>query len=336
MDDFSYSSDIAPMRGEYFSSAGAGLTDQEKMGLTSQYNSRLRSSLEEESKAMESMINTQRQQLEFEKTKLAIESVKKETRDQLEAEKIYPEIMDRITSILDDKTKDGPTKVIDLEKTRAAYGPVGIKNPAINNIFNSATSAVSIRDQKEAQREAIAAELVRSGLPDAFKSIYGGDVESGYGKELYDAARSVQEQNQKILESKRDVAIGKEQREAEKQQIKERRELEVKILDDYEGALRNMVPKGTSEDDILSLIQSGQMAPKKGATGAAPIKPQFNPLQVREMKEIMLDLNPSLKPTDVESVPTEELYSYTFRLLKKQRRGYLSTPKNSTQSLFEQ
>lgn len=339
MAEFSYSSDIAPLRGNYFADVASarGLSDTERKLLSSRYSSSLKSSLAEESKAMESMINTQRQQLEFEKTKLALDAAKRETKNQLEAEALYPEIMSKLTSVLEDQTSDTPTKVLNIEKIRAGYGKVGIENPTINNIFNASSSALTVKDQKEALKNSVASSLAGAGQADAVKAWFGGNVESGSAKEFYDASKSVEQAQQKEKSEERKAKSDLELQKALLEQQKQIKDLDIKVLDNYESALRSMVPKGTSEDDLLSLIQTGQMKPKKGDAKAEPTKPSFNPLHVAEMKEIMLDLNPSLKPQDIEGVPHEQLYSYAFRRLKQQRRGYIPTaPRKTTQSLFEE
>ncbi|MFN4909389.1 MAG: hypothetical protein ACK5H0_10205 [Bacteroidota bacterium] len=329
---FSFEEDIAPLRGENFGGMTAsGL--QYQAALDRQNAIRI-AEINQTAKNQ-----AERSQLEFEKTKLQLEAARRETRQQIEAENLYPKISERITGILNDQTKDPVTKVTELEKTRTEFGAATLANPAINNIFNAASSAITVKDQQESQRNALAANLTQLGQPEAVKALFGGNVDSGPAKQFFDSATAIGIEKKKEEELSKNAAFQKLQAE---EQSKLRQE-DLDILKGHESALRSFAPKGTSDDDFIAALQSG-VAPtatkdKDGKPLAAPEMPAFSPLQVMDMKEMLMDLNPSLQqnPAQLDSVPPEELYRYAFRAISRKRRGYLQTPsKTTTKNLFEE
>jgi hypothetical protein len=336
MEDFSYSSDISPLKGEYFS--GSSLSDRERSMLSSKYKTATDAALDSQLKSQKEMLQTQSQALDYERTKFALESAKKEARQQVEFEKLYPEISKRIIGIQSDTSLDPLTRISKLEATRAEYGEQVVKNPQLNTIFNASISGVSAFEDQKNKRDSMAMQLVNLGAKDVIKTMYP-DVTTGMGKTLYDAASAVDVQRKEEAKLKTDIA--KQQLDVD--QAKAARKLDLDILKGHESALRSFAPKGTSDDDFIAALQTG-VAPtatkdKDGKPLAVPEAPTFSPLQVMEMKEIMMDLNPSLQqdPAKLDSVPPEELYKYAFRAISRQRRGYLqSRSQPSTKNLFEE
>ena len=276
--------------------------------------------------------------LEFQRTQLALESAKKEARQQVEFEKLYPEISKRIVGIQSDTSLDPLTRISKLETARAEYGEQVVKYPQLNNIFDASINAISAFEEQKNKRASMAMQLVNLGAKDVIKTIYP-DVTTGIGKALYDASNVVDIQNKEEAKLKTDIAT----QELKAEETKAARALDLDILKGHESALRSFAPKGTSDDDFIAALQSG-VAPtakkdKDGKPLAAPEIPTFTPLQTMEMKEIMMDLNPSLQqdPSKLDNVPPEELYRYAFRTISRKRRGYLqSRSQPSTKNLFEE
>lgn len=336
MEDFSYSSDISPLKGDYFS--GSSLSERDKGLLASKYKTAIDESLDSQLKTQKDMLQVQAQSLDFERTKTALESAKKEARQQIEFEKLYPEISKRIIGIQSDTSLDPLSRITELETARAEYGDAVIKNPQLNTIFNASINGISAYETEKNRRDSMAMQLVNLGAKDVIKTMYP-DVTTGIGKTLYDAADAVDIRNKEEIKLKKDVAS----QELKLEQAKAARKLDLDILKGHESALRSFAPKGTSDDDFIAALQSG-VAPtaakdKDGKPLAVPEVPTFSPLQVMEMKEIMMDLNPSLQqdPSKLDNVPPEELYKYAFRAISRQRRGYLqSRSQPSTKNLFEE
>lgn len=338
MEGFSYSSDISPLKGDYFS--GSSLTSREKEMLTSKYKTKRDEALKTQLEANKEMLQTQAQALDFERTKLALESAKKEARQQVEFEQMYPEISKRIIGIQSDTSLDPLTRISKLEATRAEYGDQVVKNPQLNTIFNATINGVSAYETEKNRRDSMAMQLVNLGAKDVIKSMYP-DITTGMGKTLYDAANVVDIRNKEEARLKTSIA----QQEIEKEQARDARKLDLDILKGHESALRSFAPKGTSDDEFIQALISG-VAPtatkdKDGKPLAVPEAPTFTPLQVMDLKEIMMDLNPSLQedPSKLDDVPPEELYKYAFRAISRRRRRYLqpqSQSQPSTKNLFEE
>lgn len=328
-DPFSYDSDIAPLRGDNFGGALSPAyfaqqnLDRQSMNLRREA---MAVKIAEINQAAENQ--ARRSELEFERSRLALEATRRETRQQIEAENLYPKISERITGILNDQTKDPVTRVTELEKARTEYGAATLANPAINNIFNAASSAITVKDQQESQRNALAANLTQLGQPEAVKALFGGNVDSGSAKQFFDSATAIGTEKKKEEELSKNVAFQKLQAEQQSQLRKE----DLNILKGHESALRSMAPKELGDDAFIAAIKSGTAPEKVGAT------PQFNPIQVIQLKEMMLDLNPSLQsnPEQLDAVPPEEIYKYAFRALSRKRKAYFPSATTSTKSLFEE
>lgn len=328
-DQFSYESDIAPLRGSNFGSTVlppmAAVMERVK-------------DIEAASKISSIRERSNMADLEFQRTQLALESAKKEARQQVEFEKLYPEISKRIVGIQSDTSLDPLTRISKLETARAEYGEQVVKYPQLNNIFDASINAISAFEEQKNKRASMAMQLVNLGAKDVIKTIYP-DVTTGIGKALYDASNVVDIQNKEEAKLKTDIAT----QELKAEETKAARALDLDILKGHESALRSFAPKGTSDDDFIAALQSG-VAPtakkdKDGKPLAAPEIPTFTPLQTMEMKEIMMDLNPSLQqdPSKLDNVPPEELYRYAFRTISRKRRGYLqSRSQPSTKNLFEE
>ena len=336
MEDFSYSSDISPLKGNYFS--GSSLSDRERSMLSSKYKTATDAALDSQLKSQKEMLQTQSQALDFERTKFALESAKKEARQQVEFEKLYPEISKRIVGIQSDTSLDPLSRIANLEKTRTEYGDAVIKNPQLNTIFNASINGISAFETEKNRRDTMAMQLVNLGAKDVIKTMYP-DINTGMGKTLYDAADAVDVQRKEETKLKKDIAT----QQLEVDQAKAARKLDLDILKGHESALRSFAPKGTSDDDFIAALQTG-VAPtatkdKDGKPLAVPETPTLSPFQVMDLKEIMMDLNPSLQqdPSKLDSVPPEELYRYAFRAISRQRRGYLqSRSQPSNKNLFEE
>lgn len=346
MADFDYSNDIAPLKGDYFRDiySSKNLSQDERRGLELMELKGLQRMAEDRREHETYMLNTQRQQLEFDKTRLAIDAVKKQTKDQLEAEAMYPKIMEQIGGIMNDQSLDTPTKVQNLQKLKLSYGRPVFSNPDIKSAFDSTIDGITTKDQYDTARLNVGAQLAASGQTKAAEAALSG-LDPRIAKPLVESAAFVEAQQKEKLK----LENLSEQQELQREQQDKYRTLNLEALKESESALRALMPKslsGKSEDDILNLIAqrgtAGKGAAGKGAAGKdgaqVPQQPLFNPLQQLELQEIMLDLNPTLKPEQLKGVPPEELFGHALRMVKRKRRSFIQpqSQTTTTKDLFNQ
>lgn len=335
-DPFSYESDIAPLRGNNFGGAASPAYFAHQKLLDEKMN------LNREASAVriaEIQQAAQRQQLAFESQRLQIEQTKKEIKDRLDAEAMYPKIMEQIGGIVNDQSLDTPTKVQNLQKLKLSYGRPVFSNPDLKNAFDSTIDGITTKDQYDTARLNVGAQLAASGQTKAAEAALTG-LDPRIVQPLVGAAASVESQQKEKLK----LETLSEQQKLQREQQEEYRKLNLEALKDSESALRALTPKslsGKTEDDILNLIAQRGTA-GKGAAGKdgaqVPQQPLFNSFQQSELKEIMLDLNPTLKPEQLKGVPPEELFGSALRLVKRKRRAYIQpqSQTTTTQDLFNQ
>ena len=329
-DPFSYDSDIAPLRGDNFGGAlSPAYFAQQNLDRQSMNLNREASAV----RIAEIQQAAQRQQLAFEGQRLQLEQTKKEIKDRLDAEAMYPKIMEQIGGIANDQSLDTPTKVQNLQKLKLSYGRPVFSNPDLKNAFDSTIEGITTKDQYDTARLNVGAQLAASGQTKAAEAALTG-LDPRIVQPLVGAAASVETQ-QKEKFGRETLS---EQQKLQREQQEKYRTLNLEALKDSESALRALTPKslsGRSEDDILDLIA------QKGATtkdGTQTPPPLFNPFQQKELQEIMLDLNPTLKPEELKGIPPEELFGSALRLVKRKRRAVIQPQSQTTTTtdLFNQ
>ena len=329
-DPFSYESDIAPLRGNNFGGAiSPAYFAQQKFLREGMDVAREASAV----RIAEIQQAAQRQQLAFEGQRLQLEQTKKEIKDRLDAEAMYPKIMEQIGGIANDQSLDTPTKVQNLQKLKLSYGRPVFSNPDLKNAFDSTIEGITTKDQYDTARLNVGAQLAASGQTKAAEAALTG-LDPRIVQPLVGAAASVEAQQKEKL-GRETIS---EQQELQREQQEKYQTLNLEALKESESALRALTPKGLSgksEDDILNLISQRGAAGKDGAQ--VPQQPLFNPVQQRELQEIMLDLNPTLKPEELKGIPPEELFGSALRLVKRKRRSVIQPQRQTTtQDLFNQ
>jgi len=297
---FSYESDIAPMRGDNFSVQDQ-LDREENAVKIAQIN-----------QAADNQKRTG--DLEFERAKLALESARRETQQQNDANRLYPEISQRISGIMNDATKDPATRLMEIETTRQQYGTTVVQNPALNNLFNSAQTIVTVKNDQDKQRDALALDFVQRGDVEAIKGLYGGNVTAGPAKMFFDTATKVS-----------DTLRAKDTAEAEQRRSASKFGLELDTIKNYESVLSAMKPKTLTEEEIQKKIT------EEGPDAVKNLKQELSPLDKIELREIFIDLNPELDTDEgraaLDSKPVEMLYGDALKSLRRQRRALTSASK---------
>jgi hypothetical protein len=95
MADFSYNSDISPLKGSYFSdvSRSTNLSDREKSFLTEKYGAAINASLDSQIKSISGVIKYQQEQrqadLEFKRAQLALDETRRKIKNEMRWSRSY-------------------------------------------------------------------------------------------------------------------------------------------------------------------------------------------------------------------------------------------------------
>jgi hypothetical protein len=333
MAEFSYESDIAPMRGSYFTDPS--ISSAERRQLTSRYASTIAPLQEASNKTLERALDIQNQEISFQRQKLDLEKSKEEAKFLLEANSRLGSLTASLGSILNDKSKDTFGKAKDIVNLQIPNASLIARDPTTRALFDSALKRIDVDSTKETLQErkkadrlqlmTTAAQLGDTGL---ISKLAGSDMDDEERARL-ELAGGIAKQNSDIINSK----AGKEANEVAQKQATEARDLDLRILSGHEAALRSMKPPSMSEDEMVQSLKKGEL-PSPDKMGAM----KFNELDSIELKEIMMDLNPSLQkdPSKLEGIPTSELYRSAFRALNRKRNRYLPTKNSNTSSLFSE
>jgi hypothetical protein len=303
MDEFSYSSDIAPLRKDYFSdlASARGLTEREKQSLGSQYAASLNASLDSQIKSSSAMVELQsqiqRQSLAFQEAQLKLQQARKQIQDELAFEQVKPELESTLNSILSDPTKDAPTKMMDLAKTRnQIFSKIGA-NAQVNSIFEANAEAVKTKDIYSQQRNQAAYAAAQLGDKTAVEKIVGKDTEQGliYGT-LADAAAA---ENVKKGEAATQSSLA--------DQIKKERET---VLGNWKDEFQFL--KGLEEKNKMG-VSTGEN--KFGEGAAQPVEGElFDKVDRAKLEVMYKKLNPYYrnKPTGRDVIPDIKLFTETY------------------------
>ena len=304
MDEFSYSSDIAPLRKDYFSdlASARGLTEREKQSLGSQYAASLNASLDSQIKSSSAMVElqsqAQRQSLAFQEAQLKLQQARKQIQDELAFEQVKPELESTLNSILSDPTKDAPTKMMDLAKTRnQIFSKIGA-NAQVNSIFEANAEALKTKDLYSQQRNQAAYAAAQLGDKTAVEKIVGKDTEQGliYGT-LADAAAA---ENVKKGQAAAQTALFEQAQEQQKT-----------LLGNWKDQF-NFLKELDEKNQLNISTGEGQY----GAATTEPVKEGFlfDKTDRAKLEGMYKRLNPSFrnKPVGRDVIPDIKLFTETY------------------------
>ena len=177
MAEFSYESDIAPMRGSYFSNAN--LNDRERRQLQSDYTQKIAPYQDITNKALDRMFDIQNQEISFRRANAAFEEEKLKLREAREASIKYPEISKQFEdAMLGKKSTDQRLLVADIEMQNPSF----FATPNGNALLSAVKSKIAATATAEAVDQAKANQLwnmaAQLGMPDIAEKVSSGTLTS--------------------------------------------------------------------------------------------------------------------------------------------------------------
>jgi type II secretory pathway pseudopilin PulG len=320
MVEFSYDSAIAPMKSNFFSDVAAtkGITSNAARYLTSKYTAEVSPYLESQIKTQDDMLKSQYQQLAFKRQQLDLMTAADEAKAQREALETLPTDIQNLTGIVNDPNKSSFEKLTAVGQYKMENAGRLTRNKSLVNLVGAAEDTLKIKDETDKQKTALGYALASQGLPEAVKSVFGGDVAEGVGKQYYDAAAAIGEQK---TSSARTTLQTKAAMEAQKEQEKRRTQQYGAQLDFFKTRLSELNRIGAAKQEEGFSIGSLKdptatgPVPKNGIPQAAPFK--FKPEDKAQIEETIRALHPELGKTDLSKYSDEDLYRNAYQLANR-------------------
>jgi len=286
MAEFSYETDIAPMRGSYFSDSS--LKDRERKQLQADYMQRIAPFQEISNKTLERMLDVQNQELSFQRANLAFEDEKLKLREARDAATLYPAISKQLEDAMEGKDpNDQRLLVSDIMMSNPTFFET--KNgsallSAVNSKISAGATANAVEQAKINQVWNMAAQL---GMPDVADQVTSGSLTANAGLS-------------EISKRKKDADTLQAQQEAANAKL----ELAYKLRTDYidrSESLFNTIKYGDGSSDsfentLLGSNENASPTATKPKSFAAPYRnalinrvinlSNLDPAQVEEVKKL--------------------------------------------------
>lgn len=320
MAEFSYATDIAPLRSQFF--PVGGMSRMERQQLDTRYAKDIEPIDAKRREMQLNMIKLQEQETSYELQKMQLEEAKRVARMKLETETRLPSLMTELDSVLNNSTLDTNTKATEVGKINMRYAGIATYDPRVNTLLQSANNQVNTLnniDENRARRDAVEEQKRTALLSTALQL-----GETKVAKDIA-AAGGVTPLEQSYI----DLAQGQETRaktKAELEQQQLRREAEENIrkgqLDLYKTYETRLKSLGAINDegDLLGSLGGAQQNGKQAPTIAQTFA--LNPANRIQLEAIMLQLNPTLTPEKVKKVSPEDLYRATVMKVHQGLKEY--------------
>ena len=310
MAEFSYATDIAPLRSQFF--PVGGMSRLERQQIDTRYAKEIDPIDAKRREMQVNMIKLQEQEVSFEAQKLQLEEAKRTARMKLETETRLPSLMGDLDSVLNNSKLDTNTKATEVGKLNMKYAAIAPYDQRVATLLQAANNQVTTLnniDENRIRKEALEEQKRTSLLSTA--------VQLGESKIAQDIASS--NGITPIEQSYINLAKGEEQRnktKLEREQEKLNREAQDKIrqgqLDLYKTFESRLKSLGALNDDGDLPTSIGDSKAKNGQPNLSIAQTfALNPANRVQLEAMMLQLNPTLTLDQVKKVSPEDLYRAT-------------------------
>lgn len=294
MAEFSYESDIAPLRGDNF------LTGPVPTGMEYQKFLTTKNFIERGLLAEKAGLEAERSKLAFESQKLQIEESTRKLREERDALTVLPDITKRLTDIRNNPELDDTQKIIKSAELESEYITATTRSPEVKNLFGTFNNSIKAKKEDLDRSNNLAYTLIQSGQGDAAKKILEGRTDPMAANFMV-AADAVSAAKKQESESKSAL---KEQ-EFARGMDKETRAAQTEMLKDYMKTIRRLEPPKPSADTLEIGTLGG--TPKTPAIPSAT-PPKYAKEDRAELEEIVRSLNENVDEKRLLSAPDIDLY----------------------------
>ena len=333
--ELDFDQDIAPMRQEYFPTQMRARDFDRSMKFRSEVLMPMR---QQTVKLQQQAIQMQNSKLQQEGLVLNLQQTRKKIADDVKAAEGIPELMDTLTGIIEDPSKDNYEKNKSIALVQTSLPPFMLKNPSVNSAFGFAGTAISNnmarlkeeerkKKEEESRRLGIASGLAQIGATDAVRDVVG---DSEIGGSYISIAESYEDRN----EAAQNVKIQESAMKERDKQISEFSKIETKVLGfapetmktDWENI--TTPKKGATINDITDII--GKSGEKKWSADEV-IKLRTYYTQIMGMSGYRVD------PKKLEGAEPNALLKETLSKVIERKRSlgaYGPPPVSSVTALY--
>ena len=313
MAEFSYASDIAPLRSTFF--PASGMSRLQRQQLDTRYAKDIEPIDAKRREIEKDMLKMIESEDAFEMQKLQLEEAKRTAQMRADTDTRLPALMTELDSVLGNKGIDTNTKAMEVGKLNMRYSNLATYNPSVATLLSGANRQVasmqSIDEDKKRQsaldeqkRLSIISSAIQIGDTALVKKLTDPTT-----RDTVDLNEAYQTLGQRSQEAKDlDKAIAKQKVQYE--QTENVRKSQLSMLQNFETSIRSMgrakgdgyeVPSTTAERTAEQIAQDARDESQRAATLTLA---ETERLRLKQMWTV---LNPKEKP---ENAPTKdnELY----------------------------
>jgi hypothetical protein len=306
MADFSYATDIAPLRSQFF--PVGGMSRLEKRQLDTRYAKEI-DPLDAKRREMQvNMLKLQEQEVSFEMQKMQLEEAKRTARMKLETETRLPSLMSDL-DVINNPALDTATKATEVGKLNMKYAAIAPYDPRVSTLLQAANNQVTTLNNidenksrkaalEEQKRTALLSTAIQLGETKVAQNIAESDGISPMEQSFIDLAKG-QETRAK---TKSDL----QQQELKRAAEENIRKGQLDLYKTYESRLQSL--GALTKDGDLPTTIGGANA---DGTPAAAQTFALNPANRVQLEAMMLQLNPALTLEQVKESSAEDLYRST-------------------------
>jgi hypothetical protein len=291
MAEFSYESDIAPMRGGNFYSGSVPVGSDYQRFLT------MKSLVDKDSR-------NRIQELEFERQKMQLENAREAARLEREALTVVPEVTKALTSVMNDPSLDDATKTIKVAELKFQYAGPAKVSKTIGSLFATAEGTNEARKADRERVNALINPLIQTGQSETLKKVLEGKnvpMANDYiiAAEAVGASKKA-EAEQKGARAQRTELLKRETAQQTTQ---------IGMLNNYMSTLRKLAPQEADVGGDIGTLKGGPTT--TAVPQAQPFK--FDTEDRIQIEEMMRNLNPMLEDEDLSKYSDENLYRSAVR-----------------------
>lgn len=295
MEDFDYSRDISPMKGEFFSTRNLGSTSQEgRESLELMELSGLKKQLELENQIYNMRALREKSDIEFKRARMNLDEDRRKIKNQLELDEILPKIQPLLNNLINDPNVDAATGTIEAEKLRLQLSPITTKNPALNGVIDNTVNALKLKGADQ--------QLIRQA---ALKAAGDGDMKA---TQDIMGSRTASDAFSRLAQSQQEFYTKKSEAERNKLQREQAKEIETYQTKSQFDSLNNQL------NTILGMkpqsgAQISQSDGEFGASSTGNTAPTYTPQQKKTLEIMIKRMNPSLRKKDMSNESFDKLYN---------------------------
>ena len=309
MAEFSYATDIAPLRSQFF--PVGGMSRLERQQLDTRYAKEIDPIDAKRREMQVNMLKMQEQELSFEAQKLQLEEAKRTARMKLETETRLPALMSDL-SVLENPALDTSAKAVEIGKINMKYAAIAPYDPRVSTLLQSANNQISTLNNidenksrkaaiEEQKRTALLSTAVQLGETKVAQDIASSDGINPLEQSYINLAKG--------QETRTQAKIERDQQELRREQEENIRKGQLDLYKTFESRLKSL---GALNDDGDLPTSIGGATAKKGQPNISIAQTfALNPANRVQLEAMMLQLNPTLTPDQVKKVSAEDLYRAT-------------------------